>query len=786
MEVLSLCPFRAGAIAWQSAPNAWSLTVVVKATFTIVSGGEATVASVQTPVVAFAGDSETTVEDLSPLKPHVDVIVLRGLNEDTASVEVASCVLPARGPVPPYAPARRLMLRETGLEWAAAVLRGEAASAGPVPDGFDFGFFQLAPRDQRIDLLRTGSPLVLNHVLPNQTRVETILPQRKPQAFRIHPQTGKASEIILRCDTLCVDAARSLLVLTFRGISDVDEACQANVGTIVVAAHSGGKKIRADRVERFLRNGEPIEGESNDGRHPLERRYDTVLAAPKGDTIALPEMESVPSGVWQATPAAHGESSIMRAGGGLPFQSASSETSPAPVPPAPLNAPVGGRRHATLMPAVEAMRSVDMPFHGLPPSVAEEHLPPLPPEGIFPPPPALLAIAPSPEPAAPIRPPAMLGSSFAQDEKTADFPPGHQQPEASAGGQTDKMPALVVPGVARSEMQKPAAVDTPQRVLTASSLAGKPAPTESKLPTASPNVVKSPGAILAAAKASKPMVVAPASPIAPKPTISTTTKPAASAVAPKPVALTVAPKPVAPKGPLKVPAPFGPKLKTEAPLKSNIPPPTAEKKPLAASPAKPGPVTADNPVVPAKPAPVPMRSQAPTILFPGMIPPGAVASTAMADAAKDAAVEFQEPFNAADALKLDECAALDAELRHRAANRKALLEKNKLSEKQWTAVHKHWSETIARETEVGERTLLAAYDAAYVTTQEKLGIDVGINTHAKLQIASERGTSATVLGELGLEPADQMRIGRVWTQRLCDEPTRMRELAAAIEKARAT
>ena len=173
------------------------------------------------------------------------------------------------------------------------------------------------------------------------------------------------------------------------------------------------------------------------------------------------------------------------------------------------------------------------------------------------------------------------------------------------------------------------------------------------------------------------------------------------------------------------------------------------------------------------------------MLFGSMIPPGAAAASEMADPAKDASTELQEPFNAADVLKLHECAALEAELRHRAANRKALLEKNQLSEKQWTAVHKHWSETIARETEVGERKLLVAYDTAYVAAQEKLGIDVGINTHAKLQIATERGTGATVLRELGLEPADQMRIGRVWTQRLADEPARMRELAAAIEKARA-
>jgi len=195
---------------WQSSPDAWSLTVVVKATFTIVDKGEATLAPVQSPVAAFAGDTDTAIEDLSPLKPKVDVLVLRGSNEDSATVEVSSIVVPACGPIPPFAPARRLLLQERGLEWAAAVLRGEAAGAGPVPAGFDFGFFHVASSEQRIDLLRTGTPLVLTNVLPNKARVETLLPQRKPQAFRVHPQTGKAT--IRRCPISTTSSATKLVV----------------------------------------------------------------------------------------------------------------------------------------------------------------------------------------------------------------------------------------------------------------------------------------------------------------------------------------------------------------------------------------------------------------------------------------------------------------------------------------------------------------------------------------------------------------------------------------------
>lgn len=760
-----MCPFRAGALAWQSSPDAWSLTVVVKATFTIVDKGEATLAPVQSPVAAFAGDTDTAIEDLSPLKPKVDVLVLRGSNEDSATVEVSSIVVPARGPIPPFAPARRLLLQERGLEWAAAVLRGEAAGAGPVPEGFDFGFFHVASKEQRIDLLRTGTPLVLTNVLPNKARVETLLPQRKPQAFRVHPQTGKATEIILRCDTLCIDAARSLVVLTFRGIADVDAGGLGNTGTIVVAAHSAGKKIRADRIERFLKNGDPIEGEANDGRHPLEKRYDTVLAAPKGgDTVALPEMEG--SGGWPVVDPNQHDSGLMRASGGLPFQAAPSDAPPPLIQPAPLRVPGGGRRHATWSGSNEPKRGPDMPFQGvLPPPVAEAYMPPPPPEGIFPEPPAMLPVI-TPQAPPLIKPPPMLGAGFAHDEKTADLPPGHENADEATVELAPSAAAIM-----RSETSQPRPKPGP-------GLAGKPIAAP-KAPVAAPAAPKPAAAAPKAPAAPKPAITSPAAPKLPGSPIAA--KPAVAA-APKPVAAgSVAPKPGLPTGPLKVPAPLGPKLKTDGPAKPVAPAPA--KKPDAA-PAVKAPASPDKPVEQAKPGPV-IRPSVATVPFPSMIKPGAVPVGA-ALAADVKAPAADEPFDPARSLKLEECAALDAELRHRPATRKTLLEKNKLTEEQWSAVHKHWAEAIARQTEVGERKLLLAYDASYVAAQERLGIQVGIDTHAKLQVAVERGATSVVLRECGLEPADQMRLGRVWTQRLADDPSKMKELAAAIEKARSS
>lgn len=760
VEVLSLCPFRAGALTWQSAPNAWSLTVVVKATFTIVVGAEATLAPVQAPVTVFAGDSNVAIEDLSPLKPRVDVVALRSCNEDTATIEVSSCVVPARGPIPPYAPARRLLLHEAGLAWAAAVLRGEAATAGPAPEGFDFGFFHVTPREQRIDLVRPGSPLVLHGVLPGHARAETMLPQRKPQAFRIHPKTGKASEIILRCDTLCIDAALGVLILTFRGIADVGASDGVDAGTIVVAAHSAGKRLRADRIERFLRNGEPIEGESNDGRHPLEKRYDTVLAAPKGDTMALPELDAAASGGHAAAPANQSESSILRAPVGLPFQAPVPDAAVPAIPSASPQVPAGGQRLGTFAMPTIPRRGPDMPFQGkLPPPVEERDMPHPPPEGVFPSPPAMLPVAPEAEPRAPIEPPPMLARALVHDEKTADLPPGHAQPSESFEETTVDLPPKAAAAVFGIDATRPVAADPPKPERIAMGLATAPAaPVPAMTTPSAPKPIATLGA-----KTATPLSSAP------KPAIVAAPKPAAPAA--------VTPKPTLPKGPLKVPAPLGPKLKTDVAAKAAPSTATAaEKKPTAVAPAKP--------VALAKPAPVVVRPAAPTKAAPLAATAAVAAAPKQVAAAPAASSKPDEPFDASAAMTIEQCAALEAELRHRSSTRKTLLEKNNLSDDQWAAVQKHWADAIVRETERGERKLLLAYDAAYVAVQEKLGVNVGLDTHARLQVAAERGATADMLKELGLEPPDQMRLGRVWTQRLADEPARMRQLAAAIEAAR--
>ncbi|UQA54608.1 DUF2169 family type VI secretion system accessory protein [Polyangium aurulentum] len=895
MEILSLCPFRASALLWQAAPSAWSLTTVVKATFTLVNGGDATIAPAQDAVGEGGEAAASFLEDLVPLKARADVVVvghahapggepiaelvarvdvggqgkslrirgdrrwLRGANglapgeaepfvrmpltyERAArsadlpmgvaldvppsegelavpNIEADPGHLPGYGPLPASSPARKRGAPEASIAWVDAVLRGEAFTAGPPPEGFDFSLFNVAPREQQLDLVKPSLPIVLEHLHPEHPFLSTRLPPQRPQAFRVDPKSGRVSEIVLRCDTLSIDADRGVVVVTFRGIADVAKGDEAAVGKIVIAAHSQGKRIRPERVDRFLRQGSSLEDDAGDAKHPLEVRHDTVMVAANknGDTMALPEMsgartialpEPTPFASQPRRPAAGalpfrpGES-----GPGLPFQPppppsseswGPSETGrieksavfgPAtpfqpPPPPPPETSPPGdtgklekgavfgaatpfetspppppdastpgetGRleRSAVFGPATPFERTSAVPPEPTAPPRAPE--PPLLP-GVFPPPPPLMGKLLTEEegasPPEPPKPPPLVGK-LAAFEKPMDEPSTAEMPPK----------VIVAAPVADHETTAPLPSDA----------AGEVRPAKPAVP-----FTPSPGAAPAAGK--PPVrVPAPLGPLLGKGPLGAPAKGSPSTPPPRPTASPAKPPTIAPPKPA-----VGPSVK----------PPSVVPRPLGATPLGARPTAPPAPKLPDIPTEVAASATAAASTAAAFgVPKSADASVASKPAEPPspppAALEdVVEPFDPTTAVPIDRCAAIAAELRHRRSERAAVLKANGLSESRWLAVEQHWTEAISRQTARGDRKLLAAYDVAYVAAQERLGLRVGLVDHARLQVASERGTTAEVLAELGLEPSDQMRLGRVWTQRLVGDPKRMAELAAALEAAR--
>jgi hypothetical protein len=213
-------------------------------------------------------------------------------------------IIPCFGPISPQWRSRRRLLDEASTFWAYGVARAPRDGAPPIgaaPPRFDFAFFNAAPPDQQLDLLRAGAPVVLDNLDPEHPRLETRLPVMRPQVFRVPPpeiSRGRVEEIILRCDSLWIDTDRRVLTLTWRGLTDIAGGI-ARVGTLVVDADPDGKKLRWDRVEkRFAEVRPPTLRLGNDtapksarsaivtGPDPLGVRYDGRARPPDGPAAA--------------------------------------------------------------------------------------------------------------------------------------------------------------------------------------------------------------------------------------------------------------------------------------------------------------------------------------------------------------------------------------------------------------------------------------------------------------------------------------------------------------------
>lgn len=196
------------------------------------------------------------------------------------------------GPVASTWRARRSRVDDGGLFWAFGVSSGVGPQPGPPPPGFDFAFFNAAPVEQQVDLLRAGTRIELENMNPEHALLTTTLPAMRPQAFLVPPGKSRGEEVVLRCDTLWIDCDRELIVLTFRGVADAGDRDPRELGALVVAADPGGKKLRWDAVQRALAGSGSVAETSAAGGEgdPLARRYDAVIEGPADDarTLATP------------------------------------------------------------------------------------------------------------------------------------------------------------------------------------------------------------------------------------------------------------------------------------------------------------------------------------------------------------------------------------------------------------------------------------------------------------------------------------------------------------------
>ncbi|MDI1448041.1 DUF2169 domain-containing protein [Polyangium sp. 6x1] len=114
------------------------------------------------------------------------------------------------GPLAARWPSRQQKLGRHAGRWTPAEL-----SRAPAPEDVELAYFQVAPPDQQVDVLRDNERIVLDNLHPKHAHLVTSLPGLKPKAV-LSGREGGPRVIPMRADTLVIDTERAALVVTWR------------------------------------------------------------------------------------------------------------------------------------------------------------------------------------------------------------------------------------------------------------------------------------------------------------------------------------------------------------------------------------------------------------------------------------------------------------------------------------------------------------------------------------------------------------------------------------------
>jgi hypothetical protein len=227
------------------------------------------------------------------------------------------------GPIAPSWPSRREKLGRSS--------QGEGPTdflAGPLPDDLDPSYFNHAPRDQQVQLLRDNERIVLEHLHPDHPRFVTNLPGVRPRATV--ERQGITQTVPLRCDTLWIDTDRALCTLTWRAQIPMKHPDEA--GRVVISLDTAGPSgARMPSALGRLQMSTP--GDSSETLVPATRaKRDTGSALPFSPAPEQPRSSE----------------KAAVSGSGLPFIGSPAKAPSAPPPPRPSSpalapSPVAGK-----------------------------------------------------------------------------------------------------------------------------------------------------------------------------------------------------------------------------------------------------------------------------------------------------------------------------------------------------------------------------------------------------------------------------------------------------------
>lgn len=129
----------------------------------------------------------------------------------------------------------------------AATKRPEELIGAALPDDLDPSYFNVAPLDQQIDVLRDDERIVLDNLHARHPHFVTSLPGLRPKVVFSGRATGP-QPIVMRPDTLAIDTERSLCTLTFRG--QLQLAAKDERGRVIAVLEWAREDLSAADVEK--------------------------------------------------------------------------------------------------------------------------------------------------------------------------------------------------------------------------------------------------------------------------------------------------------------------------------------------------------------------------------------------------------------------------------------------------------------------------------------------------------------------------------------------------------
>jgi len=303
-------------------------------------------------------------------------------------------------------------------------------AAGEGLEGPTAIYYNAAPQDQQLSMLRVNERIVLEYLHPEHPRLVTNLPGYRPAIF-VERTQGMAPRVSARADSLWIDTDRGIATLTWRAL--IPLARKDEPGRVLVAFEPPGRELTWGEVVHVM-SSEPSTDEDDE---PIETITSMVGLVHPAAALPFTARPAAP----QVTPPRDPHRPASMAD--MPFQRQVPPSTPPPAAPHSSwptlqSPPAPPPLQAAPVPSPSSPRSARSPLPGT--VVGSNAGAPPPPAPVTPPPPAVAAIPPmspsaTPSRPPPVPPPPVRPSAVSLSELS---PPSQEKPHATtspwAGG----------------------------------------------------------------------------------------------------------------------------------------------------------------------------------------------------------------------------------------------------------------------------------------------------------------------------------------------------------------